>query len=245
MTATSPSRPTSPSCSAGSPSAAPSRSARPATGRAGWTPSPTRPARTITVDVAFGGTAGLNTGQQPEPGRRQLERRHADRRRRHAGSRSPTRRTAGVSSRGPSAVVLGTQPGTGNFQRDPFGLPLPVDRAGRELLRLQERADARSGPDPLAAALRRRGPRGDDRHGRRAGHGRQDRRHRPRRDAGHRGHHRRPGLHGRQLGAAVRRRDVRRLTRRRRSRRSRPRSSRSRPRATTSSTSRSRRWRRT
>ena len=32
----------------------------------------------------------------------------------------------GASSRGPHAVVLGTQAGTGNFQRDPFGNALPA-----------------------------------------------------------------------------------------------------------------------
>jgi amidase len=81
--------------------------------------------RTITVDVAFGGTAGQNSGTNQS----QVV----------ASSSGDTLigaddtwvevanpSTAGVSSRGPSAVVNGTQSGTGNFQRDPFGNVLPA-----------------------------------------------------------------------------------------------------------------------
>jgi amidase len=81
--------------------------------------------RTITVDVAFGGTAGLNTGANQSQivasssGDAAIA---ADDT--WVAVANPS--SSGVSSRGPSAVVLGSQTGMGNFQRDPFGLPLPV-----------------------------------------------------------------------------------------------------------------------
>jgi amidase len=81
--------------------------------------------RTITVDVAFGGTAGQNSGSNQS---KVVDSSSGDT---VIGAddkwvevANPS--AAGVSSRGPSAVVNGTQDGTGNFQRDPFGNPLPL-----------------------------------------------------------------------------------------------------------------------
>ncbi len=81
--------------------------------------------RTITVDVAFGGTAGMNSGSAQS---KVVDSSSGDT---TIGAddtwvevANPS--TAGVSNRGPSAVVNGTQSGTGNFQRDPFGNPLPL-----------------------------------------------------------------------------------------------------------------------
>ena len=212
---TSPSPPTSRSCSAGSPSAARSRSPRPATTRAGWTPSPTRRARTITVDVAFGGSAGQNSGSaqskvvDTSSGDTTIG---ADDKWVEVANPS----TAGVSNRGPSAVVNGTQSGTGNFQRDPFGNPLPLTGLEanfygykntltlapgqtKSLLRyvVAGRAEAAATAGQQVAAVKTR-------------------RERARRRAGRRGHPRGRRLHGRQLGAAVRRGDLRRLPRSRR-----------------------------
>jgi hypothetical protein len=81
--------------------------------------------RTITVDVAFGGSAGQNSGSNQS----QVQ----------ATSSGDTAigtddtwvavanpSSAGVSSRGPHAVVLGSRSGAGNFQRDPFGNALPA-----------------------------------------------------------------------------------------------------------------------
>jgi len=81
--------------------------------------------RTITVDVAFGGTAGLNSGnnqsrvQMTSSGDELLD--AAD-----TWAQIANPAANGASSRGPSAVVFGAQGGTGNFQRDPFGNPLPA-----------------------------------------------------------------------------------------------------------------------
>ena len=81
--------------------------------------------RTITVDVAFGGSAGQNSGSaqskvvDSSSGDTTIG---ADDSWVEVANPSPT----GVSNRGPSAVVNGTQSGTGNFQRDPFGNPLPL-----------------------------------------------------------------------------------------------------------------------
>ncbi|MDA0162108.1 amidase [Solirubrobacter ginsenosidimutans] len=81
--------------------------------------------RTITVDVAFGGSAGQNSGSaqskvvDSSSGDTAIG---ADDSWVEVANPSAT----GVSNRGPSAVVNGTQSGTGNFQRDPFGNPLPL-----------------------------------------------------------------------------------------------------------------------
>ena len=103
------SRRRTPVSSAASASAARSRSPRPGN----WTRwldtfANTTP-RTVTVDVSFGGTAGLNTANNQSKIAATLERRRADRRRRHVGPISSPNAT-GVSTRGPSAVVTGTQP---------------------------------------------------------------------------------------------------------------------------------------
>ena len=81
--------------------------------------------RTITVDVTFGGTAGLNSGNNQSKvtgtssGDTTIDATDA-----WVAIHSPN--ANGMSTRGPSAVVTGTTTGTGNFQRDPFGAPLPT-----------------------------------------------------------------------------------------------------------------------
>ncbi len=91
--------------------------------------------RTITVDVSFGGTVGLNTTNNrsavaatssgdtvvgTDDSWVELD----------SPTSAATTPTSGPSSRGPSAVVLGGGPGgflgTGNFQRGAFDLPLPA-----------------------------------------------------------------------------------------------------------------------
>ena len=134
--------------------------------------------RTITLDVAFGGSAGQNSGsnqsivQSTSSGDALIG---AD----DTWVQAANPAANGASSRGPHAAVLGTQQGSGNFQRDPFGTPAAGHGPGGQLLRLQEHAHARPGPDEVAAALRRRRPRRDRRHRGRAEHDRQERR-RPR-----------------------------------------------------------------
>ena len=194
-------------CSAASRSAARSRSARPATATRWLDTFANTTGRTITVDVTFGGTAGLNTGNNQS----QIIGHLAAATRRSApttpGSRSPTRPTAGGRARaGRRAVVHRlARPGTAQLPARPVRRAAARRRAGGQLLRLQEHDHARARADEVAAALRRRGPRRDHRDRRRADH----RGHRPapRRlstDAGPR-----PAsppalrLHGRQLGAAA------------------------------------------
>ncbi|WP_245971946.1 amidase [Solirubrobacter pauli] len=81
--------------------------------------------RTITVDVTFGGTAGLNTtNNQSKVAATSSGDSTIDNADTWVSINSPN--AAGVSSRGPSAVVTGAQSGTGNFQRDPFGAALPT-----------------------------------------------------------------------------------------------------------------------
>src|SRR4051794_9155538 len=84
-----------------------------------------RSQRMITIDVAFGGAAGQNSGSNQS---KVVDSSSGDT---LIGADDQwvevaNPNTAGVSSRGPSAVVNGTQDGTGNFQRDPFGNPLAV-----------------------------------------------------------------------------------------------------------------------
>ena len=80
--------------------------------------------RTITVDVAFGGTAGQNTGTNQSIVRH-LQRRHADRRRRHLGrGRQPVGHRRQLAR--PVRRRARHPAGTGNFQRDPFGNALPA-----------------------------------------------------------------------------------------------------------------------
>ena len=138
--------------------------------------------RAITVDVAFGGSRGPELRHQPEQDRRQLQRRHADRRRRHVGrGRQPVghRRQLArpvLAVRQRHAVRHRQLPARPVRQR------APGHRAGGQLLRLQEHGLARPGPDEVAPALRRRGPRRGRRHRRSAGRRGQDRR----LDPGHR-----------------------------------------------------------
>ena len=81
--------------------------------------------RTITVDVAFGGSAGQNSGtnqsvvQATSSGDAVIG---GD----DTWVQAANPAANGASSRGPHAAVLGTQSGSGNFQRDPFGNPLPA-----------------------------------------------------------------------------------------------------------------------
>jgi amidase len=80
--------------------------------------------RTITVDVTFGGSAGQNTTNNQSKvtgtssGDAAIDDADA-----WVAINSPN--ANGMSTRGPSAVVTGTRTGTSNFQRDPFGAPLP------------------------------------------------------------------------------------------------------------------------
>jgi amidase len=84
-----------------------------------------RSQRAITIDVAFGGTAGQNSGTNQSKivatasGDALIG---AD----DTWVEIANPSAAGVSGRGPSAVVNGTQDATGNFQRDPFGNALPA-----------------------------------------------------------------------------------------------------------------------
>ena len=89
--------------------------------------------RTLTVDVSFGGSAGQNTTNNqsaiaatssgdvaidPQDSWVEVD----------SPTTAATSPTSGPSSRGPSAVVLGSSGsiiGTGNFQRGAFDLPLP------------------------------------------------------------------------------------------------------------------------
>ena len=116
----------------------------------------------------------------------------------------------GASSRGPHAAVLGTQSGSGNFQRDPFGTPLPADRAGGQLLRATRTRSRspRARPSRCCATSSRAAPRPRPPRARRArvvkdGRDRAGRHTRPDgRDA-------EPRLHGDEL-RALRRRHLRR-----------------------------------
>ena len=218
-----------------------SSSQSPATGRAGSTPSPTRRSarsRSTSPSAAARARTAAPTRASCRPPPAATRVIGGD----DTWVQAANPAANGASSRGPHAAVLGTQSGSGNFQRDPFGNPLPADRPRGQLLRLQEHADARPGPDQVAAALRRRRPRRDRRHRGRAEHDRQDRRDRAGRHARPDGRDAEPRLHGDEL-RALRRRHLRREPRSPGPGRGRARSCRSRPRATTSSTSRSRRWR--
>jgi amidase len=81
--------------------------------------------RTITVDVTFGGSAGQNSGSNQSKvtgtssGDAVIDNTDA-----WVAINSPN--ASGMSTRGPSAVVTGATTGTSNFQRDPFGAPLPT-----------------------------------------------------------------------------------------------------------------------
>ena len=80
--------------------------------------------RTVTVDVSFGGTAGLNTtNNQSKIAATSSGDALIDPSDTWVSISSPN--ATGVSTRGPSAVV-GTSQSVGNFQRDPFGAPLPA-----------------------------------------------------------------------------------------------------------------------
>ena len=123
--------------------------------------------RTVTVDVSFGGTAGLNTTNNQSQDRGDVVRRRADRPERHVGldllaqrHRREHARAVGGRRHQPERLELPARP----VRRAAAG-----DRAGGQLLRLPQHADAAAGPDQVAAALRRRGPRRDDGDGRRAG----------------------------------------------------------------------------
>ena len=173
-----------------------------------------------------------------------VERRHADRRRRHLGrGRQPVHAT-GVSSRGPSAVVIGSQPGTGNFQRDPFGAPLPV--AGLEANFYGYRTRSRSRRARRKSLLRYVvAGRAETTATAGAQVARRSRPARPRSSTTPdlAGHHRRALLHRHQLARSLLDcRDLRRLPRCRRSRRQPAKLDDHDLAATTSSTSRSRRW---
>src|SRR3954467_3841838 len=165
-------------------------------------------ARTITVDVAFGGSAGQNSGSAQS---KVVDSSSGDTTIGADDSwvevANPS--TTGVSNRGPSAVVNGTQSGTGNFQRDPFGNPLPLTgleanfygyKNSFTLAPGQTKSLLRyvvAGRAEAAPAVGGRGPSRGPRRRRPAGRRGQDRRH----DAGFRARHRRhPGgrrLHGR------------------------------------------------
>lgn len=88
--------------------------------------------RTVTVDVSFGGTVGLNAGsnQSQVVGSSSGDTAIG---RDDAWVAIASSSAAGPTSRGPSAVVLGSPTpfggallGTGNQQRNPFGSPLPL-----------------------------------------------------------------------------------------------------------------------
>ena len=82
--------------------------------------------RTITVDVTFGGSAGQNTANNQSSchgARRPATRRSAPP---TPGSADQLAERERDSTRGPHAAVIGTQTGSVNFQRDPFGAPLPA-----------------------------------------------------------------------------------------------------------------------
>jgi amidase len=80
--------------------------------------------RTVTVEVSFGGTAGLNTtNNQSKVAATSSGDAVIDPSDTWVSISSPN--AAGVSTRGPSAVV-GTSQSVGNFQRDPFGAVLPA-----------------------------------------------------------------------------------------------------------------------
>ncbi|MBE2316085.1 amidase [Solirubrobacter sp. CPCC 204708] len=81
--------------------------------------------RAVTVDVTFGGSAGQNSGsnQSRVTGTSSGDT-AIDNTDRWVAINSPN--ASGMSTRGPSAVVIGSTTGTSNFQRDPFGAPLPT-----------------------------------------------------------------------------------------------------------------------